>query len=210
MLPLLHHRHGSKDSLSTQLGDLFGHLGPAFLLTRGAKVAEGTLHSTLAAFCVYKGAGFACAKFMVYWTQTHQHRRLKRRFHCFRNFGRQGWRVHWRGWHDGMNRRDVELAATACSPIHWGNGNLKLIEWVIIALQPRRWLHHTCRAGSGKFRQVLSLCFIQIFQTRRCADGTAWAGSGLWSGIKLPSAWVFDIWDAKDTCKAVNQCLLGG
>lgn len=66
MPPQLHHRHGSKDSLSTQLGDLFGHLGPAFLLTRRAQVAKGTLHSTLAAFCVYKGAGFARAKFMVY------------------------------------------------------------------------------------------------------------------------------------------------
>ena len=149
MPPQLHHRHGSKDSLSTQLGDLFGHLGPAFLLTRRAQVAKGTLHSTLAAFCVYKGAGFARAKFMVYWTQTRQHGRLKRRFHCFSDFGRQGWRVHWRGWHKGMNWRDVELAAVACSPIHWGNGNLKLIEWVIIVLQPRRWFHHTCR-GSGK------------------------------------------------------------
>ena len=202
MPPQLHHRHGSKDSLSTQLGDLFGHLGPAFLLTRRAQVAKGTLHSTLAAFCVYKGAGFACAKFMVYWTQTRQHGRLKRRFHCFRDFGRQGWRVHWRGWHKGMNWRDVELAAVACSPIHWGNGNLKLIEWVIIVLQPRRWFHHTCR-GSGKFRQVPSLCFIQIFQTRRCPDGTAGAGSGL-CGIKLPNGWVFDIWDAKDTCNAVK------
>lgn len=202
MPPQLHHRHGSKDSLSTQLGDLFGHLGPAFLLTRRAQVAKGTLHSTLAAFCVYKGAGFARAKFMVYWTQTRQHGRLKRRFHCFSDFGRQGWRVHWRGWHKGMNWRDVELAAVACSPIHWGNGNLKLIEWVIIVLQPRRWFHHTCR-GSGKFRQVPSLCFIQIFQTRRCPDGTAGAGSGL-CGIKLPNGWVFDIWDAKDTCNAVK------